>query len=266
VLKNLKLLSVKEKMKIFKRIKMLRKSGLSYTKIVEKIKTEFDVKISKTTIIRWCKGQHKPAGYSQINLHPSPEFSYFLGALIGDGNVRRIIHNYKYETRLRVQDYDFAKTFAICVSKFLNKKIRIGKERDLTRCGERHLVAIYNKQLWEFLTSKSIKELIKIGKKFPTEFLRGIFDAEGFVSHKQVGLANTNLKLLKEVQYLLLEIFRIRSKIRLQIKKGKKVRIRGKLYSANKNVYILLLNRKDSKKFAKNIGFSIKRKQSKLEE
>jgi len=62
--------------------------------------------------LRWIKGITKPAGVSQVNIEPSPHFSYFLGALLGDGNIRKVEKSYKYEIRLRVKDREFAEKFA----------------------------------------------------------------------------------------------------------------------------------------------------------
>jgi len=88
----------------------------------------------------WCKGLHKPAGSSQINLSPSPHLSYFLGALFGDGNVRKKVHNYKYQIRLRVQDKDFALLFANSASNILQKEIKLV---------ERTILLVVGKGLWQ---------------------------------------------------------------------------------------------------------------------
>ena len=263
-MKKLRELKVREKKRIFEIVKKLREKQLTYNEILKRIRKKFNVNISKSTLIRWCKNLNKPAGWSEINLIPSPQLSYFLGALIGDGNVRRIIHDYKYEIRLKVQNYSFAKNFAKATSHILNKKVKIKKERDFTRSGERYVVSVCNKRLWEFLTDQPLKNLIKIAEKFPKEFLQGLFDAEGFVCNSYIGLANTNTFLLNEVKKLL-SIWGIKYKLKLVIKKGQKVKIRGKFYKANKNVYSLLITRKeDVEKFAKFVGFCMKRKKIKL--
>ncbi len=261
-MKKLRSLKVEEKLKLYEKVKNLREKGLSYKKIAEKIAKDLKIKIDPTTISAWYRNLCKPAGASSINLQPSPEFSYFLGALIGDGNIRRKIHNYHYTVRLRVQDKDFAILFAKAASKIVNKKIKIRKEKDFTRCGERFLVAINNKRLWEFLRWKSLTQLIEIGKKFPAQFLKGLFDAEGSSSSK-IQFSNTSLLLVREVSRLLKNL-QINCRVRLAIRKGEKVRIRDKIYTARKNIYVLTVSKKaDIQKFVRLIGFGIKRKQRK---
>ena len=258
-MKGLKDLKIEEKLELYEKVKKLRKKGLSYEEIVKSLK----VKVDPTTLSRWCRGLGKPTGSSLINVKPSPEFSYFLGALMGDGNIRKRIHNYQYEIRLRVQDKDFAILFAKAISKIVNKKIKLRKEKDFTRCGERFLVSLSNKRLWEFLVSRSTTQLIRIAEKFPRWFLRGLFDAEGS-SSSGVEFSNTNLVLIKEVSRLLRSLG-INHKIKLKIKKGQKVKIRNKLYIARKNLYTIRISRKeDIRKFATLVGFGIKRKQKKI--
>jgi len=251
---DLRKTSIEKKLELFEKAKKLHQNGLSFRKIAKILG------INRITVMRWIKGINKPSGNWDIDLSPSPHLSYFLGALLGDGSIRRKVHNYKYEIRLRVKDKDFAEEFAKCSSKILRKKVKIGKDIDKTRCGERYSISICNKRLWEFLTMHSMEEIIEIAKAYPKEFLRGLFDAEGSSSKTSISFSNTNQLLIKTVKNLL-KFFGMKAKIRISIKKGQKVKIRESFYVAKKDVYVVYIYGKDNiEKFSKEIGFSIKRK------
>ncbi|MCD6371918.1 MAG: hypothetical protein J7L39_04370 [Candidatus Aenigmarchaeota archaeon] len=261
-MKKLGILKVEEKLKILEKIRKLRDKGFSYTQIREELLKE-GIVISKSTIRRWDKEITRPAGSSDINISPSPHLSYFLGALLGDGNIRRK-KNYKYEIRLRVKDKDFAEYFAYSLSKILNKSVKVGKERDLTRSGERFSVVVSNKRLWEFLYYNSLSNLIKIAEKFPQDFLRGLFDAEGSASRSSVGFYNTNKEIINSVVRLLKRLG-IKTKVKVWIHKGEKVRIRNKIYKSNHDILCVLITKKnDIIKFSRLVGFNISRKRKKL--
>ncbi len=63
----------------------------------------------------------------------------------------------------------------------------------------------------------------------------------------------------------LLQLLGIHSKIYRTKRKGQKVRIRDKIYSYNSDLYSLRIHRRrDVSKFAKTVGFTIKRKMNAL--
>jgi len=116
-----------------------------------------------------------------------------------------------------------------------------------------------------------LKKLLRIALAFPHEFLRGFFDAEGHVDVGvskglvlRVGAENSNLSLLLEVMYSLKKLG-ISSRTERKREKGTIKVIRGKAFVMRRTSYSVIVgNVKDIRRFAKKIGFSIQRKNQKL--
>ena len=256
---------------IIEEAKALRQKGLSYSEIARILRAK-GVEVSRVTVMRWCKGLHDPRNrLNSVKLDPSPELAYVIGVMFGDGCVgfRRAGRAYRYRIRLKVVDKDFAEEFKRCLEA-LGLKPSLRLERDKTRC-DRWCVEANSKILYEFL-KRPKEKLFEVAKKYPIEFLRGFFDSEGtvYLNPKnpriaRVRASNYDLELLEFMKVLLLDLG-IYSTIYITKKKGEQSNIRGKIYKYRKNFYIIDISRKDSvKKFAINVGFTIRRKQNKLE-
>ncbi|NJE60974.1 LAGLIDADG family homing endonuclease [Thermococcus sp. 21S7] len=254
--------------RIQERARQLRESGMSYLKIAQELAEEFNVSVSKATVLRWCKGSHNTFNKTKrVNLEPSPELAYIVGAYLGDASLSE--RNYQYRIRLKVVDREFAQNFERAV-RAIGANPRAGFERNRSRAN-RWWVEVTNKELFMFLKGPKEK-LFEVGREYPREFLRGFFDSEGsvYVNTKDPRRAavvadhyNTEvLKLCKE----LLGTLGIHSTIYLVKKKGTKVMIRGQEYQYNNDLYRISIHRRTSvARFAEKIGFSISRKQEKLE-
>ncbi len=195
---------------------------------------------------------------------------------MGDGSIHRRFKWYKYSIKLKVKDKDFAETFAKTLTKLLDKKFvyPVMKENAFTRGNRiRFSVDVGSKMLFEFL-SQSTNKLLSYIEPYVSEFLRGLFDSDGFTAISAqkkfdvgVGLVSTDKRLLNFVKSLLMKNFEIHSHISQSIEKGRKVKIWGKYYVANKNVFSLTTSGiKNAEKFYNQIGFSLERKQCKLVE
>ncbi len=262
-------LSQDEILKVMNEIRELRSRNLSYSGIVKKLKSK-GIKISKATVIRWYKGLHNPFNRMKyVKLEPSPELSYIIGVMFGDGSISfgRSGRSYKYRIRLKVIDKEFAEEFKRCLEALgLNPSLRL--ERDKTRT-DRWCVEVCSKSLYMFLKQPKEK-LFEIAREFSKEFLRGFFDSEGSVSWDRkrkklsVRACNYDLELLYFVQELL-ALLNIHSKIYVQAREGKIVKIRNKYYSYKQNLYSIDIYRREAViKFARIIGFTISRKAEKL--
>ncbi|AEC51843.1 hypothetical protein PNA2_0927 [Pyrococcus sp. NA2] len=255
-------LSLDEAEHIKKRIPELRDEGLSYSKIVEIIKEEFHVSISKATVIRWCKGTSDLGNrIKRVNLEPSPQLAYIIGVYFGDGSIDSD-ERYRYRVRLKVVDKEFAEAFANAL-KDIGANPRIYFEGSTGRwCAE-----ATSKELYMFL-SKPKEELLRIAEMFPREFIRGFFDSEGyvFVDPKDPRMAyisvwNYDRELLEICRRLLLNNFNIHSTIFLKREKNSEVIIRGKVCKYNGDLYELRIYRRESvKAFGERIGLTIDRK------
>ena len=263
-------------MEIYENSKKLYNNGFGIKEISHKLFSEYKIQVPKDTIYRWVKNRNKPNGTFNVFVPKmSSELSYIVGVLFGDGTIRIRPQYYDYSIRLKVKDKDFAETFSMALAKTLNKPkpYLISKEKDFTRGNRlRYVCEGGSKSLIEFL-SKPMSELLYFINPYYIDFLRGIFDSEGFTSITATkkfivgaGMANTNLELLQFVKSTLDKEFGIASSIMLSMKKDEKVRIWGRNYKANKNVYTLIIRNSRVKQFHEKIGFTIKRKQEKLKE
>ncbi|NJE10123.1 LAGLIDADG family homing endonuclease [Thermococcus sp. MAR1] len=267
-MRTLRDLSPSEVERIQERARQLRESGMSYRRITRELAEEFKVSISKATVLRWCRGTHNTFNKTKrVNLEPSPELAYIVGAYLGDASVSE--RNYQYRIRLKVVDEDFAESFGRAL-KGIGANPRTGFECNRGRA-DRWWVEVTNKELFMFL--KGPKErLFEVARMYPKEFLRGFFDSEGTVVFNkksrsvQISAANYDLNVLTLCKELLHGL-EIDSRIYLHRKKGTPVNIRGRMYQYKYDLYRIMIQRRQSvSNFYKNVGFSIVRKQLKLKD
>jgi len=177
------------------------------------------------------------------------KLSQLLGYFMGDGTVdgNRII--------LYDKDKQLMKFYKTIVEKILKKQAVILKKRNS------YELRIYNKPFVDSILSKfpklstprRKKDIDNIVLTLPKEqlryFLRGLFDAEGYVGKADIGLRMTNEKIVKKLQ-LILTRFEIVSSVRGPDKFDRyELRITNPIYIKN---------------FKKQIGFSSAKKLRKL--
>ncbi|HIH73024.1 MULTISPECIES: LAGLIDADG family homing endonuclease [unclassified Thermococcus] len=270
-MKSLKELNIWELHKVMQRAKELRDQGISYSQIASIIGEEFNVKVSRPTIMRWCKGLHNPFNkIKEISLEPSPSLAYVIGVFLGDGSTTKL-KNGRYIIKLKAIDREFVERFKNALE-CLDIKTTFGLEHDSTRV-DRWYAEGSNKMLFQFLKGPR-DQLFNVAWEYPREFLQGLFDSEGFpvISAKnhfrvQVALANSDLELLNFTERVLLEKFGISTRLVQTHKKGSPIVIRGMEYKYNVDMYVLWIYRLSHvRKFAEEIGFTSRRKQEKLED
>jgi len=148
---------------------------------------------------------------------PSPELSYILGVLDGDGYVR--IKGRHYLVGLQSIDYEF-------VEKFNNALIKVfGKDKPYSIYVEKReppRKPIYRvegvcKKFVEWYLNTPREARWALARHYPRQYLRGIYDSEGSVIVQvsyssnapvldcRIMLYNTDLELLMFVQKLLAE-------------------------------------------------------------
>jgi intein-encoded DNA endonuclease-like protein len=225
--------------------------------------------ISKGTVDCWLYYGAKPK-YSRrkLSLSKGKEFAYCIGVILGDASVWKDKRGNGW-IELKAKDEEFVKRFAFCLQKILNKK----DPYPIQKSGKYFRVIGGSIELYNFIKSKTLPELVGgCGPNFKC-FLQGIFDSEGnpHIEAKnkfdvRIGLSNTSLELLNFVQKILAEKFGIKSYILLCNKMQTEALIKNRKIRRNKNVYRLVISSwEDVKRFATSIKFTPKRKQRKLE-
>jgi DNA endonuclease len=253
----------------------LAKEGQGPSGIARQLHDFYSLRISPGTLRHWIVGDREPKRNTQhkniFKHEPSPELSYIIGANIGDGCTL----TKGWCVKLEVTDLDFATTFNASMAYLFS---RASPNKILTRNGvgrlPMHVVKYSSKQLTRLLRMPMTK-LLELAFAFPREFLRGFFDAEGHVDvkvsvqgfHVCAGVENSNIRLLQRIKHVLFTVWQIHSNINRKRLAGSLKMIRGKTFRMRKTSFTLLINKLDDLgKFARQIGFSIKRKEQKLED
>lgn len=196
------------------------------------------------------------------NLDPSSELSYLLGVRYGDGQLSKYESKSNFIFGLLAKDKPFVDIFKTYADKIVHKNKSCGPWQ------EKHgywLYHVYSKAFYEFLT-KSMKYHKETITAYPADFLRGYFDSEGTVVYStpiakrksmSIDASSKDFWLIQEVSTFLRKFFAIESTIYKYSHKG---------WDKRWIMFHLRIRKQvDQKKFLENIGFSIPRKQNKLQ-
>lgn len=183
----------------------------------------------------------------------SPELMQIIGYFLGDGNLQ--------ERSLRFKDTDkeVLKIYQKLIEKVFNVKGRIVPQKE-TIAYLLEVNSLYLRNWFQKNITVRKREILEEIKQLPQRefaaFLRGIFDAEGYVAtqSRQIRLAITNQAIAKVLHYLLSRLGITLSFYKIKRKKPNW-----------RDVYLISLNSYDSfEEFSKFIGFSSKEKVEKL--
>jgi len=258
------------RIKAYNDVQKLRKRGLSLTKIRNEIYRRYGVRISLSTISEWLRGVSSPYNGRRIPslelLKPSEDLSYVIGVRFGDGYVYE--GGYSFVIGLKANDKEFVEEYGRCLGNVLRRKpIRPWKN------AKTYVVEAKSKTLYDLLRRpvdlKRIKKYVEHCKKCIVAFLRGLFDSEAYVDERgHIYLYNTNYEVLVYAQRLLKRFGIEPTGPWLHKRKGttKYDHKRGKRYKTNKDCYYLYIRTEGLLKFHRHIGFSVRRKQKRLEE
>lgn len=185
-------------------------------------------------------------------LSPSPELSYILGVLKGDGYCYHFQNKKKSDSiiALSVNDYEFAQSFAKALCSiglnphtFSLEKYKNQTTKWRTTCSSREFVSWYKD-----LSTEDIFTMLKMEQRFILEFFRGFYEAEGWLgkvptkSYYFIGVSNTDKILLQKIQE---EMGRLGYDFRLSKGiKPKPAMINGIMANFTKIVYTLVLHKK----------------------
>jgi intein-encoded DNA endonuclease-like protein len=265
------------RIRLFDEVNRLRRDGLTYKEIIDEVWRRYGVKISKSSVSEWLNGIHNPYNGRHIPsiefLEPSMELAYVIGAKLGDGYAtrrRRIIKGYNDVTiGLKVKDRDFAEEFGRCLEKVLGRRpIKLRYRNDVGK----YVVEIWSQTLYELLKKPvdldKLKKYIEHCEKCMAAFIRGFADSEGYVNKRGViYISNTDYELLEYVKDLLKRLGiestgpwpkRLQGKTFYDPKRMKR-------YTYKKECFHIYIGAGSNINFYKNIGFTIRRKQRRLE-
>jgi intein-encoded DNA endonuclease-like protein len=235
------------------------------------------VRISKSSVSEWLHGIHNPYNGRYIPLivllEPSEELAYVIGVKLGDGYTsrkKRVIKGYNNVIiGLKVKDREFAAEFGRCLAKVLQK--RPVKPKYSNSLG-RYVISVASKTLYELLKKpvdlERLKKYIEHCERCTAAFLKGFIDSEGSVSKEgYIRICNTDRGLLEYVKGLLKHIGIESTGPWPTRRQGKTFYDHRKMkrYTYNRECYYIYVKTNSNINFYKNIGFTISRKQKRLE-
>lgn len=264
------LLPLDRRIQLHHKVLQLRRQGLSYKNIIERVHESNGIRLSKSDISGWINGKHQPLGkVNKFDAKPSPTLTYIIGAKASDA---WLYHNKKsryYEFELKTIDHEFAEDIGRRLAKLLGRNEPYEPWWDgNVRCWrvEGSSVLLY----W-FLRRPSgkLKPYVEHCKHCVAAFLKAFFDGEGSINGRAVKVYNTDRKLLLYIQRLLRRYFEIET---TGPRKGAKAGHAfhdpksGKVYKSKKQCYYLYIRAQSLPLFHRYIGFTIRRKQHRLTE
>jgi intein-encoded DNA endonuclease-like protein len=251
---------------------VLKLRRLPLTEIRKKIHRKYGIWIDTSTISRWIRGVCTPYNGRRIPslefLKPSEDLANVIGVVLGDGYAYEA--SYGHIIGLKAKDKEFVEDFGRRLGNVLGRKA-IRPRKDIAG---RYIAEVASKTLYELLRKpvdlKRIRRYVEHCPKCAAAFLRGLFDSEGCVSEKgYIVLHNTNYDLLVYAQRLLWRYFGIESTGPWPSKqKGTPMHDprTGKQYKTNEDCYYIYIGAESLPKFYRYIGFTIRKKQKRLEE
>ncbi len=260
------------RIKVFGEVKRLRGLGHSYNKIIREIEEVYGVRLSKSQVSEWLRGIHNPFNGCRIPsidfLEKTPELAYVIGVVSGDGWA---VRKRKGDARIggMVKDREFIEEFSRCLGQVLNryppKPAPIGNGF--------FRVIVQSKALYDLLRKpidiEVIRPFVEHCEECMKSFLRGFFDSEGSVSsYGSITCVNTDERLINYVKMLLNNLGIKTTGPHLQMKRGTPFfsKKRGKTYRTRKDAYSLYIRTCSRLKFYELVGFTIKKRQQRLEE
>jgi len=278
----MKLRPIRLRMKLYDEVRRLRRLGLSYSEIIDEIERMYGVTLSKSHISYWTREIHEPSNVRRYipsidYLRPSEELAYVIGVVAGDGYAFQKRRRHKGYHRaiigVKVKDWEFAEKFAECIGKVLGREPP--KPRFIKRDGIFE-VRVDSKTLYELLKKPTdinrIRQYVEHCTRCICAFLRGFFDSEATIKsihgNGDIGVFNTDKSLLEYVKDLLNRLGIKTTGPKLHVRAGTPIKIlrTGKTYFAKKDCYYLYVLAESRLRFYQLIGFTIKRKQQRLEE
>ncbi|MCL7390373.1 MAG: hypothetical protein LZ173_10680, partial [Thaumarchaeota archaeon] len=254
------------------------RGGLTYNGIIEEVWRRYGVRISKSSISEWLRGVHSPYNGRRIPslelLKPSEELAYVIGVALGDGYAyrrRRTIKGYSdIVVGLKARDREFVEEFGRCLAEVLGRRPIRPRYRDDVG---KYIVEVESKTLYELLKKPveldRLKKYIEHCERCVAAFIRGFADSEGCVNKiDQIRIYNTDLRLLTYVKDLLKRLNIESTGPKLHTRRGTAIRDpkTGKQYPRNKDVYYIYVRVSSNEYFYRHVGFTIGRKQTRLEE
>jgi intein-encoded DNA endonuclease-like protein len=263
------------RIRLFEEVNRLRRNSLTYSEIIDKIRQTYGVRLCRSNVSYWLRGIKSPFNGRYIPsiefLRPSEELAYVIGVIVGDGYAtrsERVVKNYnRVRIGLMVKDREFAAEFGRCLAKVLGRQPFIPKHSS-----GQYIIEVHSQTLYELLKKpvdlERLKKYIEHCERCTAAFIRGFADSEGsVVKIGYIYIYNTDYELLTYVKDLLKRLGIKSTGPWTKRQQGRTLYDPKKMkrYVCNKDEYYIYVKTCSNINFYKNIGFTIRRKQKRLE-
>ncbi len=187
----------------------------------------------------------------------TPELAQIIGYWLGDGNTE------KERVCFSEQDVQVAEHYAKKIREIFNANVRVKHRKNKGY----YQIRAYGKPIVKFLQSEFPekhsacdsevpKKILKSSNEIVAGFVRGIFDAEGYISEHGIGFGINNQKLSKQLQLVLLRFGIISSFLEYDNRRNPYTK---------KHRFTLEISEKESLElFKSHMGFTSEKKSGKL--
>jgi len=187
------------------------------------------------------------------------KLAQFLGYLIGDGCFEKDrITFFEQDKQVALQ---YKELFDHHFQLNSSYKFRESKNYHQLRFTSRPLVRLVQSEFPEIKKTFDTvipEKILKSSNEVVASFLKGIFDAEGYVSGKKIGLGMSNKELVQQIQMVLLRFGIIASFLEYDN--------RANNYSKKPRFTLEISEKQSLEFFAKHVGFTSNNKNTKLQE
>lgn len=266
-------LPIEQRVRAYNEALRLRRQGLSYRNIVERIQRVDKIRLTTSHVDYWVRGVKSPLRtLNKFTANPTSELAGVIGGMLSDGDrhlYKTQKGSYAYEIRLRVKDREYAEAFGYDLAKVLGREKPCKPHRN--RSDQRWTAKACSVLLFKHLDKHwhGLRSDIEANEVCVARFLRRFFDGEACINGKALKLFNTDKELLIYIQQLLRLYFGVEATgPRLTSKAGHCFQDprNGKTYKAKKTVYYVRIRAESLPRFHRYIGFTISRKQRRLVE
>lgn len=243
-------MSARRRIESYEKALELRREGLGPTQIAKITEVPYG------TITNWIYGIHKPS-QNRVDFSKRYELGYVAGAQLSDGNTSLS----KGFVGIRCKDRDFAELFSKAAAKVHGRR----KPYSIWRDKRGYFgVTCRGRVLAELLSDLEAVEKLLKDKKFAKGFLKSYFDGDGS-ANKQIEVSGSRDRI--ELLTKALDRLGIKTS-KPWIKNMAGRAIFGGKYTAKQDTWGLRIPVRGGydRRFAKEVGFGIRRKEKRLVE
>lgn len=144
---------------------------------------------------------------SKGNMKSSSNLAYFLGIMLGDGSISKVYNKkrgyHTYSFQITSKDRILVESFRDVINKIMSLNYKY-----ICCSGDGYFRTHVNStKLGKWYNSLNLNQIEIIAEEYPCEFIRGIYESEGWLyKDKELGIGSTNKELIIFIQMLITKL------------------------------------------------------------